>query len=130
MANTVTQRTLAGGGNSKKVIRLINIVSDGTEETDLVIYDNSAFIGDTSKGKVNKVHCSGSFTGAVRLEWDQTADSPICSLGSSNKGCLDFTSFGGIGNPGAAGATGDIVLTTTALANLDECTIIIEIDQS
>lgn len=130
MANTNTLTTLFGTGSDKRIIRSINIISDGTEETDLLVYDNSAFVADTSKGRVTKVWVSGSFTGAVRLEWDATADDHILSVGSGGLGCFDFTHFGGIKNPGSSGATGDILLTTTALANLDEVTVIIEIDQS
>lgn len=130
MANTNTLRTLHGAGSSKKIIRMVNIVSDGTEETDLVVYDNSAFVGDTSKGKLMRLWVTGSWTGAVRLEWDQTADSAVISLGKGDSSYMDFRSFGGISNPGGAGATGDLVLTTTALAALDEVNIIVEIDQS
>ena len=130
MANTNTLRTLNGTSTSKLVTRSVHIVSDGTEETDLVVYDNSAFIANTAKGKVTRIWISGSWTGAVRLEWDQTADSPIASFGKGDSGYRDYRSFGGISNPNGAGATGDIVLTTTALANLDEISLIIEIDQS
>lgn len=129
MPNTVTQRTVQGNATSKRVYRLINIVSDGTEETDLVIYDNSAFAANVSKGNVKQVEVSGSFTGAVRLEWDQTTDSPICSFGKGDAP-KDFNRMGGIPNPGGTGATGDVVLTTTALALLDEVTILIEIEQT
>lgn len=130
MANTNTLRTLYGGGDSKKIIRSVHIVSDGTEETDLVVYDNSAFVANTAKGKVTRIWVSGSWTGAVRLEWDQTTDSPIASFGKGDSGYRDYRSFGGITNPNGTGATGDIVLTTTALALLDEVSLIIEIEQS
>lgn len=128
MANTVTQRTLFGGADTKDVYRSIHIVSDGTEETDLVIYDNSAFIADTSKGSLQQVWLTGD-AAVVRLEWDQTTDSPILSA-DGDSGHFDFRGFGGIGNPGAAGATGDIVLTTNDLDAGDEITIIIHVSQN
>jgi|SRR3990167_2137676 len=129
MANTVTQRTLVGGGDDKNIIRLIHIVSDGTEEADLVIYDNSAFIANTAKGRLDQVMVMGD-AGVLRLEWDQTTDSPALSLNASNGTHFDFRPFGGIGNPNGTGATGDLLLTTAALDNLDEVTIIIHVSQN
>jgi len=129
MVNTVTQKTLFGDSASRKIIRSVHIASDGTEETNLVVYNNSDFINDTSTGRLNKVWVMGSFTGAVLLSWDQTADESIISVGSGD-GFFDFTDFGGYRNPNAAGATGDIFLTSRALAALDDLTIIMEIQQS
>jgi len=126
--NTVTQRTLKGSGASKLVIRLINIVSDGSEESALVIYDNSALVADVTKGSLIKVLASGSSC-VCRLEWDQTTDSPICSFDPSNSQELCFEDFGGISNPAGTGATGDILLTTSALDSGDEVTLVLYIRQ-
>lgn len=128
MANTVTQRTLFGGGNSRKVVRLIHIVSDGTEETDLVIYDNSTLVNDVAKGAVRRVEAWGNSC-TCRLEWDQTTDSPIISFDPINNPKADFRTFGDVGNPGGSGATGDVVLTTANLDAGDEVTILIEVMQ-
>lgn len=128
MANTVTQRTLRGAGSDRKVMRLINIVSDGSEETDLVIFDNSTLLNDPTKGRLLKVMSTGS-TSTIRLEWDQTTDSPICSFDPINNPILKFYDIGGITNPNEAGATGDIVLTTANLDAGDEVTIYIEVEQ-
>ncbi len=129
MVNTVTQRTLLGEASSKNVVRLIHIVSDGSEETDLVIYDNSTLVNDVAKGNLVRVIASGS-DAVLRLEWDQTADSPAISINPVNSPDLCFKHFGGIGNPGDAGATGDLVLTTASLDAGDEVTLIIEITQN
>lgn len=129
MANTVTQRTLVGGGSAKTIVRLINIVSDGSEETDLVIYDNSTLVNDVTKGNLMEVLASGSSC-VCRLEWDQTTDSPIISFDPSNSQRLCFEKFGGIRNPAGTGATGDIVLTTSALDAGDEVTLIIRVTQN
>ena len=129
MANTVTQRTLTGGGSDRKIVRMVHIVSDGSEETDLVVFDNSAFIADVSKGKLAYIYVIGD-AGTIRLEWDQTADSPALSLDPQNGMFYDFRNFGGIGNPGAAGATGDLVLTSADLDPGDELTIIFCIEQN
>lgn len=130
MTNTVTQRTLFGDGTTKKVVRHIHLLSDGLEETDLVVYDNSAFIADSSKGNLIKVTASGSADTLVRLEWDQSTDSPAIAVNPSNSVELDFRTFGGIRNPNGTGATGDLLLSTANLSNLDEFTLILEIDQT
>lgn len=129
MANTVTQRTLVGSGKDKTIVRHIHIVSDGTEEAALVVYDNSTLVADVTKGRVTEVYASGS-TCVARLEWDQTTDSPIMSIDPSNGGYWDFRSFGGIDNPAGTGATGDIILTTSGLDAGDELTLIIKICQN
>jgi hypothetical protein len=128
MANTVTQRTLFGGGKSRLVIRQINIVSDGSEETDLVVYDNSTMINDTTRGSLLKVVASGNSC-TCRLEWDQTSDSPVVSFDPLYTDELCFSKFGGITNPNGTGATGDLLLTTANLDAGDEVTLILHIRQ-
>lgn len=128
MTNTVTQRTLFGSGSSHLVVRSIHIVSDGSEETDLVVYDNSALINDVTRGKLIKVQASGSSC-ICRLEWDQSTDSPIASFDPAYTQELCFRKFGGVSNPNATGATGDIVLTTANLDSGDEVTLFLYILQ-
>ena len=129
MANTVTQRTLQGSVKSKNVVRLIHIVSDGSEETDLVVYDNSAFVADVSKGNLLEVYAMGD-SGILRLEWKQTADSPAISIDAANGVHFDYRRFGGIPNPNGTGATGDLVLSTADLDSGDEVTLILVIEQN
>jgi hypothetical protein len=129
MANTVTQRTLSGGGKDKNIIRSIHILSDGTEETDLVVYDNSAFTADTSKGKLCQVWLSGN-AATMRLEWDQDTDAPAFAGDPSNGNYWDFRGFGGISNPNGTGATGDLLLTTAALDANDEVFLVMHISQN
>lgn len=129
MPNTVTQRTVSGSGTDRNIIRLIHIVSDGSEETDLVVYDNSTLVNDVTKGTLVEVWISGSDC-VARLEWDQTTDSPAFVGNPSTGGHWDFTQFGGIGNPGGTGATGDLVLTTSALDAGDELMLILRITQN
>lgn len=128
MVNTVVQRTLVGGGNSRYIVREITIISDGSEETDLVIYDNSAFIANVNKGRLMKVQASGSSC-VCRLEWDQTTDAVIASFDPAYTQEINFEAVGGHANPKATGATGDIVLSTTSLDNGDEVTLIITVKQ-
>ena len=129
MANTVTQRTLHGAGDSRYIIKHIYVKGDGSGEvSNVVVYDNSAFINDTSRGSVWRV----SFAGAdmvCRLDWDQTTKSPLITANPVNSPKFNFSGFGGISNPNGTGATGDIVLSTTGLASGEEVTIILMIRQ-
>ena len=129
MANTVTQRTLLGGGSDRNIVRSIHILSDGSEETDLVVYDNSAFIADVSKGRLVQVWLSGS-DAVMRLEWDQTTDSPAFAGSPTNGNHWCFKEFAGIGNPNETGATGDLVLTTSGLDIGEEVFMVIHIVQN
>jgi hypothetical protein len=128
MANTVTQRTLVGDSRTRNVVRHVHIVSDGTEESDLIVFNNSDFVNDTSKGRLVGLTAIGDSC-VARLEWDQTADSPILSVDPANGVQLDFSHFGGVSNPNGSGATGDILLSTADLDAGDEITLILEIEQ-
>lgn len=128
MVNTVTQRTLLGGGSDRNIYRMIHIVSDGSEEADLVVYDNSTLIADTAKGSLMQVWLSGDAS-IMRLEWDQTTDSPAFAGDPTNGLHYDFRGFGGITNPNGSGATGDLLLTSVDLDSGDEVMIIIHIVQ-
>lgn len=130
MANTITQSTIINGGTlaGSHVVKRIVIVSDGSEETDLVIYDNSAHIADVSKGTVRRIEAHGSSCQLI-FEWDQTTDFVVAAVDPSSGPVLDFRRIGGIRNPGGTGATGDLVLTTTNLDAGDVVTIEIEIGQ-
>lgn len=128
MANTKTNRVLSGSPSDKNYYVMLNIASDGSEETDLVVYDNSTAINDVARGKLMQVWaCGNSCT--LTLEWDQTTDSPICSFDPAYTQYLDFRSFGGISNPNGTGATGDVVLTTANLDLSDAVTLILHIEQ-
>lgn len=129
MVNTVTQRTISGSGSDKNIIRLIHIASDGSEESDLVVYDNSTLVNDVSKGRLVKVWLSGSDC-VMRLEWDQTTDAPVFAGNPSNGGYWDFSEFGGLPNPNATGATGDLLLNTASLDAGDEVMMIIHVSQN
>jgi hypothetical protein len=129
MANTITQQTLVGSGSDKVISRVIHIVSDGTEEVDLVIFQNSSFINDVTKGRLRKVRAMGSPCN-LRLEWKQTTDAIICDIDPYSDCSLDFIKTGGGENPVGAGATGNIVLTTQNLDLNDEVTLFIEVVQS
>jgi hypothetical protein len=129
MTNTVTSRVLSGSPSDRNVYILVNIASDGSEETDLVVYDNSALINDVAKGKLLEVYASGSSC-QLTLEWDQGTDSPIVSFDPAYTGYIDFRGPRGVSNPAGSGATGDIVLTTANLDNGDVVTLMLHVEQT
>lgn len=129
MANTVTQRTLVGAGNDKNIVRLISVISDGTQESNTIVYDNSTFCNNTAKGRLVEVYASGSDC-VARLSWDQTTDSVAYSVNPFSNEHISFRPFGGIKNPNGAGATGDLLLSTAGLAAGEEFTLVIWITQN
>lgn len=121
----ITQRTLVNG--RKNIIRLITI--SGADETATVIYDNSAFVDDVTKGNLMQCKMSGSDC-LVQLFWDQTTDSSILAANPINSPKFDFRYEGGIPNPNGAGATGDIIVTTTGIGAGEAVTIEIWVIQN
>lgn len=129
MPNTIQSRTLVGGGASKILVLHRQLTSDGSEETNYVIYDNSAFVNDVSKGNLMSITAMGASC-QLTFSWDQTTDSKAVSINPINSPHKCFKSIGGIGNPGGTGATGDLLLSTADLDAGDEVTIILEIYQN
>lgn len=126
MANSITNRTLIGGVNSPRIIKYVHIISDGTQEDGYVLFDNSEFWNDPTCGSVVNIKAMGS-DALMFLEWDATVDDTLCAFNSGGDFELDFVKFGGISNPGSAGATGDILLGTLGLEAGNQVTLIVEI---
>lgn len=117
MAHTVTTQTIVDGSRNK--IIKINIKGDSGTATELVkavIYDSSAYVGDTTENKLMEVEY-GLNGFSAELFWDATADIPLVSLVKDFADYQKFWKEGGIPNNGAAGRTGDILITTTGLAS-------------
>src|SRR5690349_16514782 len=113
MANTITSKVI-GSGSDNKLHYHIHIASDGTNETDTVLYDNSAYVNNTALGRLLHLRVWGQTTTAAVLifEWDQSTDAEILRVTPTGSPiCIDFRKTGGGGNPNAAGATGDLILT-------------------
>ncbi len=129
--NTITQTTLLT--SRAKVIKHIALVSDGTEETDLVIYDSSVVatalgIADPLTCRLDRIEYSvSSATSFITLEFDASTDVMVAAIPSNASGVIDFRQFGGIRNTSGTGITGDITLTTTGLASGDSLHIVIEV---
>lgn len=113
MADTVDTVTLFRG-TTRCAVRLTNI-SDGTGESAVVKVDKSALavlLGITEPAKIIIEYMDWAIQGfaSVRLHFDHTTDDEIAVL--CGNGARDFTPFDGLVDPGSAGGTGDIILTT------------------
>lgn len=130
MANTITNTTLMLGNS--KVVKYVCIASDGTQETDYVLYDSSAIAASLGKSdplncKIRSLQCFSSSAAAVmKLEWDAATDVLALALPLRDVDVC-FDSFGGLKNTAGTGKTGDILLTTTGLASGDSVTIILTV---
>lgn len=133
MANTITQSRVILG--DRKVVEYIVLDSDGTQETNTVIFDSSAAASaagkpDPKRCRIMELHAiSNSAAGKCKLLWDATTKVAALALpyaGQTSNLC--FEEFGGLKNMGGTGITGDILLTTTGLAAGDCLTIILEIN--
>lgn len=132
MANTITNTRLLDGG--RRVVQYITLASDGTQETDTVIYDSSVVA--TSLGKTDPLnsriksikYSTSSALGVVKLNWDATTKVLAYSMPRSAELHHCFDDIGGLKNTGGAGITGDVTLTTTGLVTGDSLVIILEID--
>jgi hypothetical protein len=127
MANTITNIKQING--SKNHVAYITLASDGTNETNTVIYDSSTYSGtDSLKNRIKKIHYSfdGAATARAKLLWDATTKVLAFTIPPQMSDRFDFSSIGGLSNPAGAGITGDIVLTTTGLAAGDSLIIVLE----
>ena len=133
MANTNTLTTLVAGKN--EVVIHLAMFSDGTEETDLVIYDSSAVA--TTLGLTDSLNCSileihsaissntaATTTPQMRLEFDATTDVMAWSL-PVGQGHYNFRKIGGLKNTSGTGITGDITLTSVALQASDNMSLVL-----
>ncbi len=131
MVNTVTNTRLL---DKDRVTQYVTIASDGTEETDLVIYDSSAVA--TALGITDPLKCTildvfyttSSVLGVVHLEFEATAD--VLALAMPQGGATldkNFESIGGLKNTAGTGITGDVSLTTTGLVAGDSISLTIEV---
>lgn len=133
MANTIKDVLLSA--SPKQAVKYITISSDGSEETDLVVYDSSAVaatlgLSDPLDCSIEKIYAvvSAASTARVFLEWDATTDVLAFNIPANVEVNQDFRCFGisSLPNQGAsANRTGDITLTTTGLESGDSITLIL-----
>ena len=112
MVDTVNISTLRDA-NDRYVIHFTN-EGDGTGESNVIKVNLSNFVlkngSAPTSSRIMKITYSGGSYNYVVLRWDHTTDDEIAVL--SGNGELDFKTWGGKGDPGSAGDTGDILLTT------------------
>lgn len=113
MADTVTTQILASGPRYHTV-HLTNI-SDGTGESGVIKVDISTLnLGNgvaPTRTSVKEIQWSIQGFTSVRFYWDHTTDDTIGVLAAGN-GYAEFGMLGFLSDPGSAGGTGDILLTT------------------
>jgi hypothetical protein len=131
MADVVDTITLFTG-KDKYAVRLVNI-SDGTGESAVVKLDKSAIaatLGITEPAKIIIEELYWNIQGftSVRLYWDHDTDDELEVL--CNSGYRDYTYFGGLVDPGSAGGTGDVLLTTAGTTSGSTYSIMIVISFS
>lgn len=132
MANTIVNtRQIAG---SRSIFQYITLVSDGSEETDLVVFDSSAVatlnhFTDPLDCTIVSVYAtvSAAATARVKLEFDADTDVLALDLIPLQVTHKDFSCMGGLQNTSGTGKTGDITLTTTGLESGDLITIILQV---
>lgn len=111
------------------------LASDGTEETNLPIYDSSVVataFGDSDPltSAIIDVFavCNAASTARVVLRWD--AATPILAMtipAATNPTKFCAGEIGSLPNPAGTGITGDITLTTTGLESGDSITILLRV---
>lgn len=136
MTNTVTQTTLILG--QREYINYITLVSDGSEESNTIIFDSSvvtaaAKLTDTMNASIERIWFTGSkpaTSATINLTWDANTDVLALPINFAAAGDahleMDFTRFGGLKNYSGTGKTGDLLMTTTGLDSGDAFTIILQ----
>jgi len=115
MAADVTQITTVYESPKWLYINCTNESVDGTGETAAIKVDKSAKTGpngaEPSKLAIYEVVGSVKGFNAVKVLFDHTADDEAVYLVPGANG-YSFAEIGGLVDPGSAGGTGDIVITT------------------
>lgn len=127
MADTVTSQTIING--PRNLIMKFTNESDGTGESAVKKVDaQSATFAN--QGVVPGVHLKiarVTFTvsgGELRMQWDASSATDIDI--PAYTGTQDYTFFGGLTNPNAAGATGSILFTTVGFTAGSSYTVVLE----
>lgn len=130
MADTITNKTVFE--TKRRLVVRAEILSDGVGSTDAILVDKSTFTGmnGAEPGRFMIEAIDFVVDGMqVALEFDHTADDLIMNIGGNtdNSGTIDFTQGGkypGFLDPASAGATGDIVGTTTGHSANDKASFV------
>ena len=111
MAATATQQIISNG--PRNLVLRYTIAGTTGDAAAVKLVDISALDSNLGLHDLRLDKASWSLTGfSLKLIWDSTTDRDLIEL-SSGWGKVDFTSVGGIYNNSGAGATGDVMFTTT-----------------
>ena|SRR3990167_4931323 len=124
MANTVTRQTIVDG--PRWLVVKIHINSDGTEETGLELITAADYDPPFVKSALMALDYSMTGGFHAKLMWQGTPNKDIVALSPDTSINKNWEEIGGLVND-ALGATGDILLETTGIANTDEITLILHI---
>lgn len=118
MANIVTTQTLIDG--SRNLIVHVAIVGDGItgDEENTVIVDASEFIPAGIDYKLMKIDGKADGCSAI-LAWDATTRVPFLNIPLTHDFHGDYMDIGGLINNAGIGKTGDVLITTRGLGELD-----------
>lgn len=127
MADTVTSQTIING--PRNLIMKFTNESDGTGETSIKKVDATSATF-ANRGVVPGIHLKiarityAVSGGELRMLWEASASTDIDILAYT--GTQDFTFFGGLPNPAAAGATGSILFTTVGFVAGSSYSVVLE----
>lgn len=143
MANLIREQRLIDT-NKRALVKYV-IVSDGSQESNTVLIDVSTLrfsLNANGKIMVSNTHPKSTYrtsikriagnlssnNGTIKVQWHGDANSEIVAFGDGGFD-YDFQSMGDvavIGNP-EANSSGDILISTSALASRDVITLIVDL---
>lgn len=127
MADTVTSQTLLSGPRRHVVV--LTGISDGTGESAAVKVDKSALKtadgAEPSKLAIERAQWTMQGIDYIKLAWDHTTDDTALVLSGDGKLC--FESVGALKDPGSAGGTGDLVLTSVGATDGGSYTLMLDL---
>jgi hypothetical protein len=115
MAHAIVEQKIVDG--DKITVVKYTIKGDGAsgELSDAVLFDASSFKTGSISNKLMEIeYCLNGFS--AELKWDATTDVALISLAKDRQEKACFWNVGGLVNNGAAGRTGDILISTLGLA--------------
>lgn len=130
MADTVTSNVIATGPRNHTAV--FTNISDGTGETGVVKVDLSTFkigTGEIATSiTIDAVEWNMQGIDYIKLTWDHTTDDTALVLSGTGEMC--FKKCGGLRDPGSAGGTGDLLLTTGAATSGGSYTLVLHVSLS
>lgn len=136
MANILHTTVITEG--TREAVLYFTLTSDGTQETNTVIYDSSVIataigITDPLNCNIQEIMMSAGAASTARIVLMFAASTPVLAvtLPIAN-GHLEecYEKLGGLKNYAGAGKTGDITLTTTGLASGDAIHLVLRVRTS